>query len=582
MMESAEDKQKRRAEKKARKNAKRKEDETVAGYSNDVNPFGDTSLSEKFVWKKKVQTDAGNGVYHAKTTKADEKRRRDEISDEIAKVKKRRQDREEEKEAWEAEKERMQRDANEAEYGDYAAQEEKFHLRQTRVRSQIRIREGRAKAIDRVQRNLSSIGTDDFDIEVPEPHLIFPGLSLYEIEEVRDDIKVNLEFDKENSEFWACMMTVCEDAHSERQQQEGAGGGRGQPQGLHSSIDGDIQKVLRGKTGQQLEDMEKSIESKINSGDSVDVEYWETLLRKLKVQKAKAKLREFHGQHLTSHLNALEDTEVTDFFGRDQRDDGEEGGMGQEWDEDPESLINQSCGAPAAAAGTSAVGQEGSSAAAGDGDGSFSPELFDDDEIEEGAEIVDEATAAQELEAKRQEVLQEQERKRQALALPNEKREDDQADLMFKRESSKGMGENEEAFDGAIDVNQTYWWHDKYRPRKPRYFNRVHTGYDWNKYNQTHYDHDNPPPKVVQGYKFNVFYPDLIDRAKTPSYTLHAVDGNPDQVQIRFKAGPPYEDIAFNIVNKEWEYSFKRGFKCTFERGILHLYFNFNRARYRR
>lgn len=48
-------------------------------------------------------------------------------------------------------------------------------------------------------------------------------------------------------------------------------------------------------------------------------------------------------------------------------------------------------------------------------------------------------------------------------------------------------------------------WSDKYRPRKPRYFNRVKTGYDLNKYNQTHYDHDNPP-KVVQGYKFNLFY----------------------------------------------------------------------------
>jgi hypothetical protein len=30
---------------------------------------------------------------------------------------------------------------------------------------------------------------------------------------------------------------------------------------------------------------------------------------------------------------------------------------------------------------------------------------------------------------------------------------------------------------------------------------------------------------------------------------------------------PIAQDIAFNIVNKEWEYSFKRGFKCTFERG---------------
>jgi hypothetical protein len=46
------------------------------------------------------------------------------------------------------------------------------------------------------------------------------------------------------------------------------------------------------------------------------------------------------------------------------------------------------------------------------------------------------------------------------------------------------------------------------------YVYRVHTGYEWNKYNQTHYDHDNPPPKIVQGYKFNIFYPDLIDKSK--------------------------------------------------------------------
>lgn len=38
--------------------------------------------------------------------------------------------------------------------------------------------------------------------------------------------------------------------------------------------------------------------------------------------------------------------------------------------------------------------------------------------------------------------------------------------------------------------------------------------YEWNKYNQTHYDYDNPPPKVVQGYKFNILYHDLIDKTK--------------------------------------------------------------------
>jgi hypothetical protein len=33
-------------------------------------------------------------------------------------------------------------------------------------------------------------------------------------------------------------------------------------------------------------------------------------------------------------------------------------------------------------------------------------------------------------------------------------------------------------------------------------------------------------------------------------------------------AGPPYEDIAFRIVDKEWDYSAKRerGFKSTFDK----------------
>ena len=74
---------------------------------------------------------------------------------------------------------------------------------------------------------------------------------------------------------------------------------------------------------------------------------------------------------------------------------------------------------------------------------------------------------------------------------------------------------------GSSDV---YMFSDKYRPRKPRYFNRVKTGYDWNKYNQTHYDHDNPPPKTVQGYKFNIFYPDLLDRTKAPTFFLEPAD----------------------------------------------------------
>uniref|UniRef100_A0A1I8F5L2 Splicing factor Cactin n=1 Tax=Macrostomum lignano TaxID=282301 RepID=A0A1I8F5L2_9PLAT len=39
-------------------------------------------------------------------------------------------------------------------------------------------------------------------------------------------------------------------------------------------------------------------------------------------------------------------------------------------------------------------------------------------------------------------------------------------------------------------------WSDRLKPKKPRYFNRVNTGYNWGAYNRTHFDSDNPPPKI--------------------------------------------------------------------------------------
>ena len=143
---------------------------------------------------------------------------------------------------------------------------------------------------------------------------------------------------------------------------------------------------------------------------------------------------------------------------------------------------------------------------------------------------------------------------------------------------------NEEAvFSVETALESTYEWSDKYRPRKPRYFNRVHTGFEWNKYNQTHYDIENPPPKIVQGYKFNIFFPDLIDKGKTPTYTLTPCGDNPEFAVLRITASPPYEDIAFKIVNREWEFGYKRGFKCHFlNSSIFQLWFHFKRLRYRR
>ncbi|UJR10247.1 hypothetical protein I4U23_014458 [Adineta vaga] len=68
--------------------------------------------------------------------------------------------------------------------------------------------------------------------------------------------------------------------------------------------------------------------------------------------------------------------------------------------------------------------------------------------------------------------------------------------------------------------------------------------YDRNQYDRKHYDADNPSSKVVQGYKFNIFYPVLIDKTKTLTYTpkFFAI--------LKAHGRPPYKDIAFKMVNK--------------------------------
>jgi len=161
---------------------------------------------------------------------------------------------------------------------------------------------------------------------------------------------------------------------------------------------------------------------------------------------------------------------------------------------------------------------------------------------------------------------------------------------MMKMEEKKGFEADEEKFAQEFDLPDTQLPPipptlkidpSKIKWRKPKYFNRVKAGYEWNKYNQVHYDLDSPPPKVVQGYRLAIFYPDLFDKLKTPTYKIHATE-NPELVILQFIAGPPYLDIAFKIVNGEWEHSSRMGFESFFSNGILHLSFNFKRYRYKR
>ena len=145
----------------------------------------------------------------------------------------------------------------------------------------------------------------------------------------------------------------------------------------------------------------------------------------------------------------------------------------------------------------------------------------------------------------------------------------------------------EEMKDSVMLPHQVFAWQQRYTPQKPIFFNKVKSGYDWNQYNQTHYDLKDPPPKVIQGYSFNIFYPDLVDKTRQPSFVVEADKTDPNWCVIRFHAGAPYEDVAFRvrvtecgeaqIVNRQWDRGRKSRFRNDFERGVLHLYFDFKK-----
>ena len=141
--------------------------------------------------------------------------------------------------------------------------------------------------------------------------------------------------------------------------------------------------------------------------------------------------------------------------------------------------------------------------------------------------------------------------------------------------------DNELVFNDIVEIKKNYEWSKDYKPIKPRFSNKKIVGFDWNRYNQAHYDNENLPPKTVNGYRFNIFYPNLVDKTKTPKFYLQRSE-TPDMCIIRFESGAPYEDVAFKIINREWNTRVKGDFLNVFDKGVLKLYFKFKRFRYKR
>ncbi|XP_027150517.1 cactin-like [Coffea eugenioides] len=131
----------KKAQKRAAKVAKKLKAQNISGYGNDSNPFGDSNLNERFVWRKKIEQDITQGMpLETFSLKAEKKRQRERMA-EIEKVKKRREERAIEKAQHEEEMALLARERARAEFQDWEKKEEEFHFDQSKVRSEIRLRE---------------------------------------------------------------------------------------------------------------------------------------------------------------------------------------------------------------------------------------------------------------------------------------------------------------------------------------------------------------------------------------------------------------------------------------------------------
>jgi hypothetical protein len=420
----------------------------------------------------------------------------------------------------------------------FVADEDKFVLKQAKKKADIRVREGRAKSIDLLAFNLRFLDGDrdvfdeddaDLEIDVPAPVDIIQGLDVAQLRELDSDITpyATLEANGTNREYWKALQTLCRER---RQNLEPQG-----PEGrIVESVSADVDRILSPKTFEQLEALERQIKAKLQSDEEIDTDYWEQLLRSLLVWKAKAKLKKIHEAIKQSRLATLKER-------------------------NPERAKALEQSLPVSNVSTTTQVTIAATRSTVDINTTFNPSTGHESSAPPGTARFAHTSGEDFSQATK---------------------------ALYEREVARGIGEDEEIFaaEEAVANTSKPQWADKYRPRKPRYFNRVQMGYEWNKYNQTHYDHDNPPPKVVQGYKFNVFYPDLIDKTKAPTFKIirehgrkrgesFAPAGEEDTCLIRFIAGPPYEDVAFRIVDREWDYSAKkdRGFKSSFDK-VRHFY----------
>lgn len=394
------------------------------GYSAESNPFNDPNLHETFTWKKKELKGTSSQSGESKPLKANQ----DHIFEEIEKVRKRRKDREiqfEEMERLRAEETRLKELEN---YDEWARKEEEFHLQQQRQRSAIRLVEGREKPIDVMAKNLLMFGLTD---EERQNRAAVKYQERYNALNELESLEVEL--DKPQDFLKHLKLEELEEL----------------------SKDIDIFCTLESEANRQM-----------IPSDSTVIKYWNNLqtvvLDEIQLLKEGGETSQY----------AVTNKEIEKLF------------TGQSTHElikmrtDVEEKIRKT-------AHTAAISGEGM----GDENywktvlGQLGTHLAKIELSEMHNKML--VRQLEKLEEKREEI--ENEDANSDSQVNESVGKEVLEDASSNRPADVGDLEEELGLTDEIDMTRnTYAWQDKFRPRKPRYFHRVKSGYDWNSYNRTH------------------------------------------------------------------------------------------------
>lgn len=286
--------------------------------------FHDATIAQRFVWKKKIETELQKSdVDVTRFTAKAERERMDSRMKEIDEVRRRREQREAEKAQIEEELKFLERERARAEGTVLDRKEEEYHLANARVRAEIRLKEGRPEPFDLVLKNLFM--AEEFGMDLEPPLALFKGMNAKKLADVARDVAsyraLNQDEGDDLRDYWAALATVVEHELAEARRSEGLeraqnfhGGGGAEKRaeleraqfeaGFHAQVDADVQALFAGKSFRELAALESEIQGTLEEGSVPDPEYWEAVLRRLAVHKSRALLTDVHSENLSQYMAA--------------------------------------------------------------------------------------------------------------------------------------------------------------------------------------------------------------------------------------------------------------------------------------